>query len=207
MCEPVSIGMAIVAVAGSAMSASESAKAKGQMTDNERKQQNEIVKQANFAENDQKLATVDKQDEARRQLTEVNLQTIRNQGIINAAIGESGMSGNSMDRLKNSVANDASAEKMNITDNYERDYQAIFANRVGSSENAKAAVRGLGGKNRKVNNIANALNMVSAAGSAYSAAGGTFGKGASTTPSGVGTPSGGATPSNNSKSINNGGTR
>lgn len=184
MCEPVSIAMAVVAVAGAAMSASEGAKAKGQMTDNERMQQNEMVKQANFAENDQKLAAVDKHDEARRQLTEVNLQTIRNKGIINAAIGESGMSGNSMDRLKNSVANDASAEKMNITDNYGRDYQAIFANRVGSSENAKAAVRGAGGNKYKVNNIANALNIVSAGGSAYSASGGKFGKGESTTPAG-----------------------
>ncbi|AZC51620.1 Phage internal (core) protein [Pseudomonas chlororaphis subsp. piscium] len=202
MCEPVSIGMAVVAVAGSAMSASESAKAKGQMTDNERKQQNEIVKQANWAENDQKLATVDKQDEARRQLTEVNLQTIRNQGIINAAIGESGMSGNSMNRLKNSVANDASAEKMNILDNYERDYQAIYANRVGSSENSKAAVRGLGGNNRKVNNIANALNMVSAGGSAYVASGGKFGQGKSA-PSTTSKPK----PSAPSRSVNNGGTR
>jgi len=141
MCEPVSIGMAIVAVAGAAMSASEGAKAKGQMTDNERKQQNEVVKQANFAENDQKLATVDKNDEARRQLTEVNLQAMRNQGTINTAIGESGLSGNSMDRLKNSVANDASAQKMNITDNYSRDYQAIFANRVGGrSQGASATV-------------------------------------------------------------------
>lgn len=168
MCEPVSIGMAIVAVAGATMSASEGAKAKGQMTDNERKQQNEIVKQANWAENDQKLATVDKRDEARRQLTEVNLQALRNQGTINTAVGESGLSGNSMDRIKNSVANDASAQKMNITDNYERDYQAIFANRVGSSENSKAAVRGLGGNKYKVNNIANALNIVSAGVGGYS---------------------------------------
>jgi len=186
MCEPVSISIAMAGLAASsaAMSASESAKAKGQMTDNERKQQNELVKQANFAENDQKLATVDKQDEARRQLTELNLQTIRNQGTINTAIGESGMAGNSMDRLKNSVANDASAQRMNITDNYTRDYQAIFANRVGSSENAKAAVRGLGGNKYKVNNIANALNIVSSGAQGYAAAGGKFGKGASGTPTG-----------------------
>ncbi|WP_422662648.1 virion core protein, T7 gp14 family [Pseudomonas sp. UBA5706] len=169
MCDPTGgiATMTILAAASAAMSASDSAKAKGQMTDNERKQQNEVVKQANFAENDQKLATVDKQDEARRQLTEVNLQSIRNQGTINAAIGESGLAGNSMGRLKNSVANDSSAQAMNITDNYTRDYQAIFANRVGSSENAKAAVRGLGGNKYKVNNIANALNIVSAGGAGY----------------------------------------
>ncbi len=171
MCGPLVIPMAMLAMsaAAAASSASEGAKAKGKMTDNERKQQNEIVKQANFAENDQKLATVDKHDEARRQLTEVNLQAIRNQSTINAAIGESGLSGNSMDRLKNSVANDSSAQRMNITDNYTRDYQAIFANRVGSSENSKAAVRGQGGNRYKVNNIANALNIVSSGAQGYSA--------------------------------------
>ncbi|TKK39960.1 hypothetical protein PflCFBP13517_18355 [Pseudomonas fluorescens] len=187
MCDPTG-GIATVAIIGAmsaAMSASEGAKMKGQMTDNERKQQNEIVKQANFAENDAKLASVDKHDEARRQLTEVNLQALRNQGTINAAVGESGLAGNSMDRIKNSVANDASAQKMNITENYERDYQAIFANRVGSYENAKAAVRGAGGNNYKVNNIANALNIVSSGGGAYMAAGGKVGKGTpATTPKG-----------------------
>ena len=73
MCDPTG-GIATVAIIGAmsaAMSASEGAKMKGQMTDNERKQQNEIVKQANFAENDAKLSSVDKHDEARRQLTEV----------------------------------------------------------------------------------------------------------------------------------------
>lgn len=198
MCGPLAIPIAMVAMsaAGAAMSASEGAKAKGKMTDNERKQQNEIVKQANFAENDQKLAIVDKHDEARRQLTEVNLQAMRNQGTINTAIGESGLSGNTMDRLKNSVANDASAEKMNITDNYTRDYQAIFANRVGSSENSKAAVRGQGGNKYKVNNIANALNIVSAGVQGYAAAGGKFGKGAWRTPAG-----------GDSASVQSGGTR
>ncbi len=72
-----------------------------------------------------------------------------------------------MERLKRSAENDSSAQAVNITDNYTRDYQAIFANRVGSSENAKAAVRGLGGNRYKVNNIANALNIVSAGGSGY----------------------------------------
>jgi len=198
MCDPTGgiATVAIVSAMSATLSASEGAKAKGQMTDNERKQQNEIVKQANFAENDQKLATVDKHDEARRQLTEVNLQAMRNQGTINTAIGESGMAGNSMDRLKNSVANDSSAQRMNITDNYTRDYQAIFANRVGSSENSKAAVRGQGGSKYKVNNIANALNIVSSGAQGYAAAGGKFGKGAS------GTATGG-----NSASIQNGGTR
>ncbi|WP_052489898.1 MULTISPECIES: hypothetical protein [Pseudomonas] len=86
MCDPTGgvATMAILAATSAAVSASDSAKAKGQVTDNERKQQNEVVKQANFADNDLKLQTAGKQDEARRQLTEVNLQRIRNEGTINA---------------------------------------------------------------------------------------------------------------------------
>ncbi|KPA96903.1 virion core protein, T7 gp14 family [Pseudomonas asplenii] len=187
MCEPVSIGMAVVAVAGAAMGASEQAKAKGAATDAQRKNQQEIIKQANMQDADARLSMVDKQDEARRQLTEVNLQALRNQGTINAAVGESGMSGNSIDRIKRLADNEASAEKMNITDNFDRDYAAIFQNRVGAVENARSAVRGGGGQGMKVNNIANALNIVGAGLSGY-AAGGGMSKG---DPKGKGTPQGG----------------
>lgn len=167
MCEPVSIGMAIVAVAGAAMGASEKAKAKGAQTDAERKNQHEIIKAANAQDADAKLSSVDKADEARRQLTEVNLTALRNQGTINTAIGESGLSGNTMDRLKRSVANDASTQKMNVLDNYERDYAALYQNRIGNTENARSAVRGGGGKGMKVNNLANALDIVSSGAGGY----------------------------------------
>ncbi|QVW21418.1 hypothetical protein KJF94_16010 [Pseudomonas hormoni] len=189
MCEPVSIGMAVVAVAGAAMGASEQAKAKGAATDAQRKNQQEIIKQANMQDADTALTMVDKREEAQRQLTEVNLQALRNQGTINAAVGESGMSGNTIDRIRRSADNESSAEKMNITDNYNRDYAAIFQNRVGAVENARSAVRGGGGQGAKVNNIANALNIVGAGLGGY-ASGGGFSK---TAPKGAGTPQGGPT--------------
>ncbi|QNH79694.1 hypothetical protein GGD92_16120 [Pseudomonas protegens] len=171
MCGPLVIPMVMAAMAASsaAMGASEQAKAKGAATDAQRKNQQEIIKAANAADADSKLETVDKADEARRQLTEVNLQALRNKGTINAAIGEAGFSGNSADRLRRSVDNEASAEKMNILDNYERDYAALFQNRIGAAENARSAVRGGGGQGMKINNVANALNIASAGFGGYAA--------------------------------------
>lgn len=193
MCVPILIPvvMAAMATGSAAMGASEQAKAKGAATDAQRKNQQEIIKQANMQDADTALTMVDKREEAQRQLTEVNLQALRNRGTINAAVGESGMSGNSIDRIRRSADNDASAEKMNITDNYNRDYAAIFQNRVGAVENARSAVRGGGGQGAKVNNIANALNIVGAGLGGY-AAGGGFSKAA---PKGAGTPQGGTQPS------------
>ncbi|WP_442604716.1 virion core protein, T7 gp14 family [Pseudomonas gingeri] len=189
MCGPLAIPIAMMAMsaASAAAGASEQAKAKGVMIDGQRKTQQEMIKSANMQDADARLSMVDKQDEARRQLTEVNLQALRNQGTINTAVGESGLSGNTMDRIRRSADNEASAEKMNITDNFDRDYAAIFQNRVGAAENARSAVRGGGGQGLKTNNIANALNIVSSGLGGY-AAGGGFAKSA---PKGVGTPQGG----------------
>lgn len=167
MCDPTG-GIATMAIMGAmaassaAMGASEQAKARGSQIDAQRKSQQEIIKAANAADADAKLETVNKADEARRQLTEVNLQALRNKGLISAAVGESGLSGNTMDRVRRSADNEASAEKMNVLDNYERDYAAIFQNRVGAVENARSAVRGGGGQGMKINNLANALDIVSA---------------------------------------------
>ncbi len=167
MCDPTG-GIATMAIMGAmaassaAMGASEQAKARGMQIDAQRKSQQEMIKAANAADADAKLETVNKADEARRQLTEVNLQALRNKGLISAAVGESGLSGNTMDRVRRSADNEASAEKMNVLDNYERDYAAIFQNRVGAVENARSAVRGGGGQGMKINNLANALDIVSA---------------------------------------------
>lgn len=161
MCEPVSIGMAIVAVAGAAMSASSKAKAEGAAEDARRLGQREQVIAMNRADNDMKLETVDKNDEARAQLTETNLTALRNRGTIRAAIGESGLEGNTMDRLQNAVENESSANKVAILDNYDRDYATIFQNRVANVEQTKANLRGSTSAVRG-SKIADALNIVSA---------------------------------------------
>lgn len=164
MCEPVSISIAMAAAmaAMAASSASQQAKAEGNAKDTQRKGHIEAVKGMNRNDADYRLQTRDKADEANHQLTEVNLSALRNKGTVLTAIGESGLEGNSMDRVLRITENDSSKEKMAITDNYNRDYATIFATQVVNQENTKSMIRG-SGKLLSTPNFAHALNIAGAA--------------------------------------------
>ncbi|WYW02911.1 internal virion protein [Pseudomonas phage vB_PpuP-Luke-2] len=166
MCEPVSIGMAAVALVGGAMAAKDKSKAEGAAEDAQRRNAREQVKQMNMANANLNLTAQDKQEEARKQITEVNMQALRNQGTIRTAIGESGLSGNSMRRIAQSVDNEASQQRMAITDNYHRDYQSIFANQVANTENTKSALKGQA-QVIKTSGLSQALGIVSAGAQGY----------------------------------------
>lgn len=176
MCEPVSIAMAVVAVAGAAMGAHDKAKAEGQAKDAQRKSQIEMIKQMNIANADLDLQAKDKAEQANQQMTEINLKSLRNRGMVAAAIGESNLAGNSMDRIKRVTENETSREKMSVLDNYQRDYQTIFANKVGNVENTKSSMNSQAPIFR-TSKLANALDVVSAGAGAYTSSGGKFGKG------------------------------
>ncbi|WP_397381072.1 hypothetical protein [Pseudomonas sp.] len=179
MCEPVSITMAVMAVAGAAMGAKDKAKAEGQAEDARRKSQIEMIKQMNIANADLGLEARDKAEQANQQLTEINLKSLRNRGMVAAAIGESGLAGNSMDRIKRVTDAEASREKVGVMDNYQRDYQTIFANQVGNVENTKSQMNSSAPVFR-TSKLASALNVVSAGAGAYVGSGGKFGKGEAT---------------------------
>lgn len=174
MCEPVSITMAVMAVAGAAMGAHDKAKAEGRAEDAKRKSQIEMVKQMNIANADLALSARDKQDQAQQQMTEINLKSLRNKGMLSAAIGESGLAGNSMDRIKRVTEAETSREKMGVLDNYQRDYQTIFANQVGNVENTKSSMKSMAPVHR-TSKLANALDVANAGMSAYAGSGGSFG--------------------------------
>lgn len=176
MCEPVSIMMATTAVAGSAMGAKDKAKAEGQQEDAKRKSQIEMVKQMNTANADLGLEAKDKAEQANQQLTEINLKSLRNRGMLSAAIGESGIAGNSMERIKRVTDAESSREKGAVQDNYQRDYQTIFANKVGNVENTKSQMKSMAPVFR-TSKLASALNVVSAGAGAYVSSGGKFGQG------------------------------
>lgn len=176
MCEPVSIAMAVVAVAGAAMGAHGKAKAEGQAEDAKRKSQIEMIKQMNIANADLALQAKDKGEQAQQQMTEINLKSLRNRGMINAAIGESGIAGNSMNRIKQVTEAETSREKMGVLDNYQRDYQTIFANQVGNVANTKSQLNSMAPVMR-TSKLASALDVVSAGANAYGASGGKFGQG------------------------------
>ncbi|WCD55406.1 hypothetical protein LABOLPEG_00004 [Pseudomonas phage phi 21A] len=163
MCEPVSImaatGMAM-GVAGGAMSAQSQAKAEGAQEDARRAGLHEAASQMYRERADANLEIQDKRDLAREQLSETNIVALKNRGVVSAAIGESGLSGNSMDRIQRDVENEASREKMRILDNYDRDYATIFQNQVAGYENTKAVYRGSRAGIR-TSKVAQALNVVS----------------------------------------------
>lgn len=163
MCEPVSIMLAVgaaVGAAGGAMSAKNQAKAEGAQEDARRSNIHEAASAMYRERADQNLEVQDKRDEARAQLSETNVQALKNRGIVAAAISESGMEGASMDRIQRDVENEASKEKMNILDNYDRDYATIFGNQVAGYESTKAIYRGSKSAIR-TSKVAHALNVVS----------------------------------------------
>jgi hypothetical protein len=173
------------------MSASEKAKAEGAAEDGQRRTAREQVKQTNMANANLNLTAQDQQEEARKQLSQINLQATRNRGTIRAAVGESGLSGNSMDRILNSVENESSNARTDVVDNYHRDYQSIFANQIANVENTKSALKGQAQVIR-TSGVSNALGIVSAGANGY--AQGSAMKGASTkqpTSPSNGTPQGG----------------
>ncbi|QJD54632.1 DNA ejectosome component [Pseudomonas phage MR1] len=189
MCEPVSIGMAAVAVVGATMGASEKAKAEGAAEDAQRRTAREQVKQTNMANANLSLTAMDKQEEARKQLSQINLQATRNRGTIRAAVGESGLSGNSINRIQRSVETEASNSRMDVTDNYHRDYQSIFANQIANTENTKSALKGQA-QVIKTSGLSNALGIISAGANGYAAGSSMKGTSKASSPSN-GTPQGG----------------
>lgn len=190
MCEPVSIAMAAVAVVGGAMAAKDKAKGEGNAEDAQRRSARETVKQTNMANANLNLTAMDRQEEARAQLAEVNMQALKNKGTIRAAIGESGMSGNSMKRVAQSVENEASQQRMSITDNYKRDYQSIFANQIANVENTKSALKGQA-QVIKTSGLSHALGIVSSGANGYAQGQSMKSSGSKSTGESTGTAQGG----------------
>lgn len=166
MCNP-AVAMAGVGAAQGIMQARETAKAEGAAEDARRKNQIEMIRQMNYQNADLQLSLRDKHEQAQQQLTEINLTSLRNTGLVNAAIGESGISGASMDRIKRVTQAETSRERVGVMDNYQRDYQAIFADQVSNVENTKTQLRTMP-KVRRTSLLSHALNI--AAGTAQGAA-------------------------------------
>ena len=160
--------MGIMAVAGAAMSASSQAKAEGAAIDAQNRQAQEMVKQMNYSDANLKMQERDLKEQQMAELTETTLNGIRNQGMVRAAVAESGLEGNSMDRIERQVKGDTVKERAGITESYNRDYAAIFGNRIANIENTKSAIRGQG-KIIKTSPLAHALNVANAGMQGYAA--------------------------------------
>lgn len=143
MCFSEAIGTAVVGATSAAMGARDQAKQEGRLIDAQRKQQHEMVRANNWANADAQMAIRDSNESTRSMLTETNIERMANMSLLSTAISESSMRGRSMDRLMSVQNLQYDMQESDTVLNYQRDYQAIFADRVGSAESTKAQIQGM----------------------------------------------------------------
>lgn len=76
-------------------------------------------------------------EDASNELTVRNMQQVQAMGTLRAAIGESGLEGNSIKRLEMITEGQHIRDANSVTDSYNRDYANIFAGQVGRTEGTK----------------------------------------------------------------------
>lgn len=131
-----------IAIAGAQAVSSQSAQAKmiAAQTAAGRRQAIELMKQTNIQNADLSLQARSKLEEASSELTSQNMQKVQAMGSIRAAIGESMLEGSSMDRIKRVTEGQFIREANMVTENYRRDYQAIFAQQLGGTQSAASQI-------------------------------------------------------------------
>lgn len=139
MCWMAAIPIAMAAAQGISGQSSE-AKAQAAQTTMMRRQSIEQLKQMNIQNADLSLRQRSELEAAQDELTAQNLQRVQAMGSIRAAIGESNLEGASLNRIKRITEGDYIREANKVTDNYRRDYAAIFQQQVGLTESTKSQI-------------------------------------------------------------------
>ena len=131
-----------IAIAGAQAVGSQNAQAKmiASQTAAGRRQAMELMRQTNIQNADLSLQARSRLEEASSELTSQNMQKVQAMGSIRAAIGESMLEGSSMDRIKRVTEGQFIREANMVTENYRRDYQAIFAQQLGGTQSAASQI-------------------------------------------------------------------
>lgn len=131
-----------IALAGAQALSQQSSEGKAQAAQIKamRMQSAEQIRQMNIQNADLTLQQRDSLEEAQDELTSQNLQKVQAMGSIRAALGESMLEGRSFDRIQMITQGDYIREANKVTDNYHRDYAAIFQQQVGLTESTRADV-------------------------------------------------------------------
>lgn len=100
--------------------------AKAAQIDQGRRQSMQMLKEMNYNEANLKLESRDLIDSTVQEMTQANMNRVRNMGTIRAAIGEGMLEGNSMERVQRVTEGDFLREPQGLTENYQRDYSVIL---------------------------------------------------------------------------------
>lgn len=105
-----------------------------------RMQSKEQLRQMNIQNADLSLQARGNLEALQDELTSQNMQKVQAMGAIRAAIGEGMLEGASMDRVQRVTEGEYIREANKVTDNYKRDYAAIFQQQVGLVASTKADI-------------------------------------------------------------------
>ena len=114
--------------------------AKAAQIDQGRRQSMQMVKEMNYNEANLKLESRDLIDSTVQEMTQANMNRVRNMGTIRAAIGEGMLEGNSMERVARVTEGDFLRESQGLTENYQRDYSVILGKRLANRENTVSQI-------------------------------------------------------------------
>jgi hypothetical protein len=138
-----------MAAGGSVLGASKENKAIAASNDALRKQAIEQTKQMNYTDANLKMQQQETREDYQNQQTDNNMQMVRNLGTLRAAIGESGLEGNSMRRISMVTQGDYIRQSAGLNDNYQRDYAKIFGDRVTNVESSKRTIENILSQEKK----------------------------------------------------------
>lgn len=114
--------------------------AKAAQIDQGRRQSWQMIKEMNYNDANLKLESRDLLDSTVQDLTQANMNRVRNMGTIRAAIGEGMLEGNSMERVARVTEGDFLRESQGLTENYQRDYSVILGKRIANRENTVSQI-------------------------------------------------------------------
>ena len=114
--------------------------AKAAQIDQGRRQSWQMIKEMNYNDANLKLESRDLIDSTVQEMTQANMNRVRNMGTIRAAIGEGMLEGNSMERVARVTEGDFLRESQGLTENYQRDYSVILGNRYANRENTVSQI-------------------------------------------------------------------
>lgn len=140
MCWMVAIPIAMAAMQG-VQSNMQGQQAAAAGIDQSRRQQAEMIKSMNYNDANLKLESRDLVDSTVQEMTQQNMNRVRNMGTIRAAIGEGNLEGQSMDRVARVTEGDFLREQQGLTDNYQRDYSVILGKRLSNQEQTVSKIK------------------------------------------------------------------
>lgn len=146
MCEPMTImaGMSAVGAAGAANGQRAAAKQAGMAIAQQNAQKQEIIREMNYAAVAGQQDAINVRDEAVQQMTELNINAIRNQGMVEAAFGESGVEGRSQNAVLREVQGTQSRQVDAIRQGVTEKERAIQYNIETGQLSAIGQIKGMG---------------------------------------------------------------